>query len=292
MVARVLEQLPAIRRVLVEDRKHSNLTPAWQDVSVLESINAAMKPLVDLTDILSGEKYVTVSSVKPVLELIKGDLLSQNPADTALTASIKEQMCKTLVDKYRSPSIQGLLRKATILDPRYRGSMEEEEALEDLKLQLVQEQLDLKEPAGNGQGASGESCRSADGRKANEPSAAPPPAKKKRLSDLLQNRRVQLSGRQVQAASRRLQVDAELTRYLQEEVLDTSADPLLWWRENEKRFPLLATLAKKFMCICATSCSSERMFSTAGNIVTPQRVCLKPHKVNELVFLARNLPDE
>lgn len=35
------------------------------DVSVLESINAALKPVADFTDVLSGEKYVTVSSVGP-----------------------------------------------------------------------------------------------------------------------------------------------------------------------------------------------------------------------------------
>ncbi len=79
MIERVLEQLPAIRRVLVEDRKHGHLNPTWQDVSVLESINAAMKPVADFTDVLSGEKYVTVSSVKPVLELLKGELLSPEP---------------------------------------------------------------------------------------------------------------------------------------------------------------------------------------------------------------------
>lgn len=228
MVERVLEQLPAIRRVLVEDRKHANLTPTWQDVSVLESINAAMKPLLDLTDILSGEQYVTVSSVKPVLELIKGDILSPDPTDTALTASIKQQMCKTLTDKYSSPAIQGLLRKATILDPRYRGSMEEEEALEDLKHQMLQELLDLKEPDGSGQGASGECSSSADGGKEDDEPTAAPPAKKKRLSDLLQNRRVQLAGQMQAASSRRLQADAELTRFLQEDALDGSSDPLLW----------------------------------------------------------------
>ena len=130
MIERVLELLPAIRSVLVQDRKYSHLNPTWQDVSVLESINAAMKPLADLTDVLSGEKYVTVSSVKPVLELIKDDLLSPGPDDTALTAGIKQNMCRVLTEKYKSPAIQVLLRKATILDPRYRGSMEEAEALD------------------------------------------------------------------------------------------------------------------------------------------------------------------
>ncbi|KAK1876960.1 Zinc finger BED domain containing protein 1 [Dissostichus eleginoides] len=145
MIERVLEQLPAIRRVLVEDRKHGHLNPTWQDVSVLESINAAMKPVADFTDVLSAEKHVTVSSVKPVLELLKGELLSPSPDDTELTENIKSNMCRVLAQKYSPPNIQLLLTKATVLDPRYRGSMEDAEVLDDVRQQLVQELLDMKE---------------------------------------------------------------------------------------------------------------------------------------------------
>ena len=241
-----MEQLPAIRRVLVEDRKHGHLNPTWQDVSVLESINAAMKPLADFTDILSGEKYVTVSSVKPVLDLIKDDLLSPGPDDTALTASIKQNMCRVLTEKYSSPAIQVLLRKATILDPRYRGSMEEAGALDDAKHQLVEELLDL---GPEGEGTSGESCSTtAEGNK-DEPTAAAP-TKKKRLSDLLQNRRAHLTSQAQAAFPKRVQADAELTKFLQEDALDASCDPLMWWRDNQKRYPLMAKLAQKYVHLC------------------------------------------
>ncbi|XP_017559636.2 E3 SUMO-protein ligase ZBED1-like [Pygocentrus nattereri] len=285
MIDRVLEQLPAIRRVLVEDRKHGHLNPTWQDVSVLESINAAMKPVADITDVLSGEKYVTVSSVKLVLELLKGELLSPDPSDTELTAKIKENMCRVLTEKYSPPEIQDLLRKATILDPRYRGSMEDEEVLDDVKHQLVQELLDMKEEGRSEESASTEN----DGDGGSEHAAS----KKKMLSDLLQNRRAKLTSLQTQIVSlpKRVQADAELTKFIQEEVVDATSDPLMWWRDNHRRFPLIGKLAQKYMCICATSTSSERTFSTAGNIVTPERSCLKPHKVNMLVFLARNLSD-
>lgn len=67
------------------------------------------------------------------------------------------------------------------------------------------------------------------------------------------------------------------------------ADPLVWWRDNQATFPHLATLAKKYLCVPATSCSSERDFSCAGNIVTAKRNCLKPAKVNTLCFLSLNL---
>lgn len=33
---------------------------------------------------------------------------------------------------------------------------------------------------------------------------------------------------------------------------------------------------------------SERLFSTAGNVVACQRTCLKPTMVNMIVFLAKN----
>ncbi|KAK5874640.1 hypothetical protein PBY51_019568 [Eleginops maclovinus] len=66
--------------------------------------------------------------------------------------------------------------------------MEEAEALDDVKHQLVQELLDLKEPEGSWEGASGESCSKTAGGNKDEPPAAAP-TKKKRLSDLLQNRR-------------------------------------------------------------------------------------------------------
>ncbi len=291
MIERVLEQLPAIRRVLVEDRKHGHLNPTWQDVSVLESINAAMKPVADFTDVLSGEKYVTVSSVKPVLELLKGELLSPDPSDTALTANIKANMCRVLTEKYSPSEIQNLLTKATILDPRYRGTMEDAEVLDDVKEKLLQELLGMNREEGKEESASSESC--VEAARGNEGSEFEPPAtKKKRLCDLLQNRRTQLTCHQTQASiPKRVQADAELTKFLQEEALDASSDPLMWWRDNHERFPLLAKLAQKYMCICATSTSSERMFSTAGNIATPERSCLKPHKVNMLVFLSRNLPN-
>jgi len=65
-------------------------------------------------------------------------------------------------------------------------------------------------------------------------------------------------------------------------------DPFEWWKSHEKKFPLVAQLAKKYLCIPATSFASERVFSTAGNIVTPQRNCLATENVATNVFLYQN----
>ena len=42
---------------------------------------------------------------------------------------------------------------------------------------------------------------------------------------------------------------------------------------------MLSNLAKKFLCICATTVASELTFRTGGYIVTSKRKCLKPHLV-------------
>ena len=66
-------------------------------------------------------------------------------------------------------------------------------------------------------------------------------------------------------------------------------NPLQWWNSHKATFPHLAMLAKKYLCVQATSVPSERVFSAAGNIVTAKRNRLKPARVNKLCFLAANL---
>lgn len=119
MVAHVLEQVPAIRRVL-DDRRSRHLIPTWQDIEVLESVNAALKVVTDFTDALSSEKTVTASSVKPVLRLLSEDLLLPTEVHTELTLNLKRKMVSVMEDKYSAPATQQLLAKATFIDPRYR----------------------------------------------------------------------------------------------------------------------------------------------------------------------------
>lgn len=69
MIQRVLEQERAISQVLKADRKSRHLVLSWQDVDVLEAVKKVLSPLKDFTDALSGEQYVSISYLKPVLSL-------------------------------------------------------------------------------------------------------------------------------------------------------------------------------------------------------------------------------
>lgn len=81
----------------------------------------------------------------------------------------------------------------------------------------------------------------------------------------------------------------EMEKYCKAPPLPLTEDPLKWWREHEVIFPLLSQLSKQYLCIPGTSVSAERVFSTAGDVITAKRSSLKPEHVDHLVFLQKNL---
>lgn len=82
--------------------------------------------------------------------------------------------------------------------------------------------------------------------------------------------------------------ERELEKYRAEPTIQHNDDPLLWWNSHARLFPTLARLAKKFLCTPSSSTPSERVFSTAGNIVSAKRCSLAPQNANLLIFLYQN----
>jgi hypothetical protein len=64
---------------------------------------------------------------------------------------------------------------------------------------------------------------------------------------------------------------------------------LKWWNKNRDELPLLAELAREYLCIPASSAPSERLFSHAGNIVTDTRHSLDSENVSKLLFVKENM---
>ena len=51
------------------------------------------------------------------------------------------------------------------------------------------------------------------------------------------------------------------------------------WKAREQQLTYLSRLAKQVLCITASSVPSERLFSSAGNLVHEKRFCLSPETV-------------
>jgi len=66
-----------------------------------------------------------------------------------------------------------------------------------------------------------------------------------------------------------------------------ATDPLVFWKAAATTCPLLAALA--LLAIPGSSVPCERLFSTAGLIVTDLRARLSPESVAVLLFLNKNV---
>lgn len=80
----------------------------------------------------------------------------------------------------------------------------------------------------------------------------------------------------------------ELSRYLASPLLSWKCDPLEWWRINQASYPRLAIVARKYLCIPASSAPSERIFSTAGLIITEKRNRISDELAEDIIFLKKN----
>lgn len=277
MISRILEQQKALTQVLSEDKKARHLIPTWQDIDVLESVSKTLGPLLDFTDALSGEDYVSVSYVKPVLHLFNTSMLLTHDEDTDLTKTLKNEMLYYLNEKYKDDATQELLDVASCLDPRFKMDYINADNKPKVKTRITSEMMECQEEI--------VSCSTEVQHKVAETSQAK--KAKKSLGSFFKQSGA--TAKSVFSVAIKDAVEAELNSYLLTPSIDKEEDPLAWWKTHKVSFPHLAKLARKYLCIPATSSPSERVFSTSGNIITCQRSSLKPAMVDRLVFLAKNL---
>jgi hypothetical protein len=95
----------------------------------------------------------------------------------------------------------------------------------------------------------------------------------------------------VQEHEQHAAIGAELDRYKAAHILAffTAAgehtNPLAWWREHCVAYPRVAAIARRVLCIPATSAPSERVFSQAGLTIANARAGLLHEHAADLVFL-------
>ena len=85
---------------------------------------------------------------------------------------------------------------------------------------------------------------------------------------------------------REFNVESEMDRYAREKTIGSEDDPLQWWKKNKNIFPVMCHLARKHLCVQATSTTAERAMSLLGNIVSKKRCQLSDEHVKMLAYLS------
>ena len=266
MFERLIEQKAAIAAVIndstvTQAKKAASLEinqHEWQNMADLVKI---LRPLQVATTTLCSEEEATASSVMPIVIRLIEKFLSLQASDSEIVKNFKMKTSQELESKFglTRDIFLSPLTLASFLDPRYKtlGFLNDSNRTELLTLvlsKLNEEELDQTITNTNTTTA---------------------------LDFLLADE----DETQMIFPDKRIE---EIERYKLEICISRNDDPLNWWKINQNRFPLLARLARKYLCIPATSAPSERVFSSAGNIVTHRRSTLSSDIVNSLVFVYYN----
>ncbi|KAJ4938117.1 hypothetical protein JOQ06_002743 [Pogonophryne albipinna] len=285
MLERFLEQQPAICAALLssEVRKTEKdlCTLTESDVTTAEEVVSALKPMKEATQYMSKEKTPTLSVIAPLQDtLING--LKPIEGESAVIKEMKAAMSGDLQKRYID--LKATLHACSAMDPRFKSlpflTENQRQEVYDGLIAEAQDQpmpsvLSLWSVVEEGTGK----CQH------------PPPRNPKPscpLAALLGGERYG-GGAQPKTNTQENQAKQQMTRYREADLLEVKEDPLVRWKEHPYEYPLLSHLAKRYLCIPGTSVSSERVFSTAGDIVTIQRSALLPDHVDQIRFLNKNL---
>lgn len=314
MTSRFLEQQPAIFAALtskdLRGREKDLSTLSEEDITNAEELLSTLTPLKTATVALCEEKVPTLSIVLPLQNQLLSHVMVAREDDPGFTRSIKAAVSTDLSKRYHGVKKELLI--ATLLDPRFKSvpflsAAERVVAFQSLILHAAKwfdaqsgQVTDQAQPTENQNAAAPAPTLPAD----HEPNLEPDYKKIKmdahadeNVGATKQPKPTALSNlfgdvyhvRVEEAKTTMEMAEEEVTRYKSELLTITVSDnPLLWWREHSSRYQILACLAKKYLGITATSVPSERVFSTAGDIVTAQRSALQSQHVDELIFLKKN----
>ena len=84
--------------------------------------------------------------------------------------------------------------------------------------------------------------------------------------------------------------ESEVEQYLAVPIINFKRNPFEWWEINQKQYPVLAKLGKKYLSAPPTSVNSERVFSGAGLLYTDHRCRLQPELAEKLLLIKYNYP--
>lgn len=252
MLERLLEVKISLSATLPQlDSSSPNLdSNEW---TIIEAVVALLRPFENVTVILSGEKYLSLSSVIPLVFGLRNAIQNKTPV-TELGKNLKRSLSAVIEKRLAVYETNRTASKATFLDPRFKkkGFSLESNAnnaqmwvINELSNIMTTDQV-LSSSSLNSPSVSIDSAVTALG--------------KNDISGVVDKKITESSAPPTSYTCAAMMVK----QYIELPYLDRKCDPLKFWNDKKCLFPRLSKIPQKYLCIPASSVPSERLFSKAG----------------------------
>ncbi|KAG7367552.1 hAT family C-terminal dimerization domain containing protein [Nitzschia inconspicua] len=315
MVERLLELKEPIDLMFVDSQLGDCQRLEGADWDNLKLVAELLKPFKEAQKMLEGDTYVTASMVPLAVKKLRGSLMSlASPENSTTSRPFAQALLRDFEDRWRKasePTFVGVVQQGTrdrqvgihpallianFLDPRFKNIVPDLDSVcerfKAILLELVTKNREANGPVAVVTAAAAASTdneemldKDVDEDVFADIEAAQALAEQGRLAA------VGAGGNIVESL-----VEDEMQWYKSFPPLPLRKtlpggikvlnDPLKWWQEMAAYFPILASLAKAYLALQATSAPSEKIFSMALQL--SERGSFDPELDGKMLFVAEN----
>lgn len=253
-----------------------------EEWAILEDCVPLLKPLEMATAELSADSYVTLSVVIPLVRALQMHILSQE-CSTTIGQALKNSLLQKMSERLAPYERRTVPAAATFMDPRFKklgfgvdsNATAAENFIKDELTRLCRfDTISVSKEVILSEGAS-------------TSSASPEQDPKQKTINFWQSFDNKVKSIQTQATPQSSSIII-LKSYNDMVYENRHNNPLLFWTKNKQLFPELFKLAKKYLCVPATSVPAERIFSKAGLMTKDRRNRIKEKNLDYLIFINKN----
>jgi len=227
-----------------------------RDWSALKEIKTILQPVAEAISLLEGDQYPTLSFVLELRHLLLHHAEASEVSHST-AQEFKDSLHEALLERFEVEKMPEVVQMATLLDPNTRDAPflkpnQIKNAWQLIKLEMGRLQPQVV------------------------PTADPEVTELTALAKL-----------RIDLYKSRTKPD-ELRQYKALPLSNVKIGALDWWSSHAEEFPVLSMVARKILAIPASSAPVERLFSTAGNVITKKRMRLTPSATQAQVLLYQN----
>lgn len=238
--------------------------PTAIEINTIKQFIELLKPLEFVTRESSGDKYVTISKIIPMINCLMSQVSLLKPSEDIIH-DVHNKLNLELVKRFGKTQYVTQIAISTLLDPRFKNLHFSDPNACSRAMSALRNLMRTEMSSSESEGET--SVEVAYDFWATHKELVHNQGNKKKKSN------------PVYASD-------ELSLYLANPVTYLSFDPLEQWEDMKNVFPLLYKQARIHFSIVATSVPCERLFSKAGATMNQARNRLTSSRMEKLLFMA------